>query len=45
MQLYKICGIVSGILILIGSLICLKEAMAMDTILGKHFQNCFPYFR
>ena len=34
MHIYTICGIVSGILILIGSLRCLKEAKTMDMVLG-----------
>ena len=37
---------VTGILILIGSLGCLKEAKAMDMILGKCiFPNSFPDFQ
>ena len=36
----------AGILILIGSFGCLKEAETMDMILGKRkFQNSFPYFQ
>ena len=40
-----ICSRATGILILIGSLGCLKEAETMDMVLGKSkFQNSFPYF-
>ena len=33
-QIYTICGIVTGIIILIRSLRCLKKAKTMDMILG-----------
>ena len=33
-QIQTICGIVTGIIILIGSLRCLKEVKTMDMILG-----------
>ena len=46
MQIETICGKVTGILILIGSLRCLKEAKTMAIILGKcKLQNGFPYFQ
>ena len=47
MQIQTICSAVPGILILIGSLGCLKEVKTMDMILGKcKFPNTFiPYFQ
>ena len=44
---YKNCSRLTGILILIGSLGCLKEVKTMDMILGKcKFRKCFlPYFQ
>ena len=45
MQIYTICSRVTGILILIGSLGCLKEVKTMDIILGKcKFPNNFLSF-
>ena len=46
MQIKTICGIVTCIFILIGSLRFLKEAKSMDMILGKcKLSNSFPYFQ
>ena len=47
MQIYRICSRVTGILILIDSLGCLKEVKTMDMILEKcKFPNSFlPYFQ
>ena len=44
-RVYKQFAIVTGILILIGSLGCLKEVKTMDMILGKcNFPNSFLIF-
>ena len=47
MKILTICSRVTGILILIGSLECLKEVKTMDMILGKcKFPNSFlPYLQ
>ena len=47
MQIKTFCSRVTGVLILIGSLGCLKEVKTMDMILGKcKFPNSFlPYFQ
>ena len=46
MQILTICSRVTGSLVLIASLGCLKEAKTMEMILGKcKFQNSFPYFQ
>ena len=46
MQISTICSIMTGILILIGNLGCIKEVKKVDKILGKcKFPNSFlPYF-
>ena len=45
MKIQTMFGIVTGILILIGSLRCLKEAKTIDMILGKSkLQNIFLIF-
>ena len=46
MQIETICSRITGILILIGSLGCLKDTKTMDMILGKcKFPNSLPYFQ